>query len=468
MADINSLRQSFEQIRDERGTHANTATRIGNAFLSLLNYLDTDSGKYLRKDQADSTQYLLTLLAGAVIGESKQITLNPDGSITCGSIRVNGSAIFDELVFNHQNVLEGDTYFSDRGIIDTVTDLGDNRYHLKFRKLYDDDCVTFQKYDVLRSSTNNLDSDHTFKTSWYRVDSVNQDSNSIVVTLYDGEDVPGGTNYAPEPASNVVRWGNQTDEDRQQVFFISSVDGRFLFLQGVDKPITDDGNVSAFLGLPPDLDCLADLPLNKRQPYLYARGLIVQDLIKIDYQGQPEYTVRDRGEWSETETYIHGAAKDDDGNVTAYYTDRVWYGGCYWQCAVSSATVGKPPRYNNADWVCLVGASNMTIAIESSAGDFFRAGSSWATILTCTVMHSEMQLTEDEIGKANITWERISFDTDGDTAWNLKHKPPLCGLALTITSQDDVPQGWSGGKQLAFRCTVEIDDTVIAAQYSIA
>ena len=38
---------------------------------------------------------LLTLLMGCVIGESKQIRLNPDGSIVCGSIHVDGSAIFN-------------------------------------------------------------------------------------------------------------------------------------------------------------------------------------------------------------------------------------------------------------------------------------------------------------------------------------------------------------------------------------
>ena len=36
------LRQQFEVIRDERRKNANTAERIGNAFLSLLSYLDYD------------------------------------------------------------------------------------------------------------------------------------------------------------------------------------------------------------------------------------------------------------------------------------------------------------------------------------------------------------------------------------------------------------------------------------------
>lgn len=52
--DISSLKKSFEQIRDERSTHANTAMRIGNAFLSLLGYVaDGMSGKYLTAESDD-------------------------------------------------------------------------------------------------------------------------------------------------------------------------------------------------------------------------------------------------------------------------------------------------------------------------------------------------------------------------------------------------------------------------------
>lgn len=47
--------QFFETIRDERNTHANTAERIGNAFLSMLSYLS--ESPYLRKDQTDATQF---------------------------------------------------------------------------------------------------------------------------------------------------------------------------------------------------------------------------------------------------------------------------------------------------------------------------------------------------------------------------------------------------------------------------
>lgn len=459
------MEQWFKGIRDERITHANTATRIGQAFLMLLHYILDPDTPFLRKDREDSTEFLLRLLGGAVVGESGQIRLNPDGSITCGSINVEGSAIFRELVFNHQNVLEGDTYFTDKGIIETVEYLGGGQFRFLMRKEYENDIVSFHAYDVLRCSMNNLDTARTYKTSWMRVDSVDIAANTMDVTLYDGEDVPGGINYEPEAAARVVRWGNQADKERQQVFFISSEDGRFLFLQGVTKPIIDDTNCSAFIGLPPDLDFLKDLPINKRQPYVYARGLIVQDLIRVDYKGNPEYIARDRGTWNPDTQYIHGY----DEEAQAYYTDRVWWGGCFWQAAVERPTTGKEPRFNNADWVCLIGGANMSMEIVSTKGDSFPANRPWRTTLIAEVYNAEMQLTEQEIGKENITWQRISGDADGDIAWNIIHAAGTTGLHLDINSQTDISGNWEQGTSVGFQCDIYFPEKeqTLSAQYSI-
>lgn len=447
---MQQLRQMFEGIRDERRVYSNTATRIGNAFLALLSYLAADAA-YLRKDREDSTNYLLRLLAGAVIGEGK-IHLNPDGSITCGRLHVEGSAIFDELVFNRQEVTAGDQIFTDRGIIETVEHIDINAYRLWMRKEHDNDVVTFHEHDVLRAVYNNLLKDGSYSTSWFRAYHATEDY--VDVILYDGEDVPGGVNYPPLPAGRVARWGNAIDEDRQQCFFLSSLDGRFMFLQGVTKPILDDNNVAAFIGVPPEMECLKDLPINKRQPYIYARGLIVQDIIRVDYHGNPIYEVRDMGVWDSAVQYIHGYDPVEQMHVT----HMVWYGGCGWQCAVDKATVGTPPRWNNADWICVVGVGDYTCWLESSEGDFFPAGAHWTTQLQGHLLHGEQELTEAEIGVMNITWTRISDDTTGDAVWNLAHKPGTCGLTVNIDSMVDVPAAFRGGFKLAFKIEIFLPD----------
>lgn len=451
------IRRTLEGIRDETGLYANTATRIGNAFLSLLNYLC--DAPFLRKDSEDSTAYLLTLLAGCVIGESRNITLNPDGSIHCGSITVDGSAIFSEMVFNHQNVLEGDTYFTDRGIIDSVEHTDLRQYKVTFRKMYDDERVTFHVNDILLGKVNNLDRAKTHKAIWLRIDSIDTDENSAICTLYDDDDVPGGINYAPVSSTRVIRWGNTVDTTRQSVWFVSSTEGRWLFLQGVDKPILEDSvngsNYAAFIGLPPDIqavhELLANKVLSKDQPAVYMKTLITENLIMVDHLGKPVYQARDCGLWDSSKTYIHGW----DSEAQGYYTDRVWHGGCFWQCSVGSTT--SEPRYGNADWTCLIGGQNMDITIESSKGNFFRVVRQWTTVLTAKVWNAEMVLTASDLSDCTITWTRESDDEDGDTAWNAA-KSSYHELTLNVSSKEDLPSLWVAGCKVGYRCTVKFPD----------
>lgn len=461
---VDNMRQWFEGIRDEYVTHANTATRIGTAFLMLLNYMADPDAPFLRKDQEDSTAFLLRLLNGAVVGNNR-IRLNPDGSINCERINVTGSAIFNELVINHQNVLEGDTYFSDKGIIERVTYVGSNQYVLLMRKEYENDIVTFHAYDVLRCSMNRLDRARTWKTSWMRVDSVDTTANTMTVTLYDNEDVPGGLNFVPEQAARVVRWGNQIDPARQQTWFVSSTDGRFVFLQGVTQPILRDYNYAAFFGLPPDLAFLRDQPVDTQHPALFAKTLIAQNIITVDYEGNPEFKPRDRGFWQSTVQYIRGY----DAEAQGWYVDRVWWGGCLWQAAVDLPTVGREPRFNNADWVCLLGGSNMYIEIFSTAGDFFPAGKPWQTTLVAEVWNAEMRVEELEIGSQYISWQRISSDRQGDIAWNIQHATGEQGLRLDIDSTVDVPGTWEAGSQISFQIDISLPELpeVLSARYSI-
>jgi hypothetical protein len=58
------IRQFFEAIRDERGFYRNTATRIGTAFLMLLDYLASIDYPYLRKDVDDTAEGRITFLKG--------------------------------------------------------------------------------------------------------------------------------------------------------------------------------------------------------------------------------------------------------------------------------------------------------------------------------------------------------------------------------------------------------------------
>lgn len=460
------LRTRFETIRDENRTAANTAERIGNAFLAILPFL----GEFLRKDQPETVEYLMTLLNGAVIGNSSQITLNPDGSITCRKIHVNGSAVFDELVFNHQNVLEGDTYFTDRAIIDTVEWLDGNVVRLGLRKMFEADEFTFHVGDIVKWSKNDMLTKGSFDTGYGRVESVS--GQTMTVTIYDDEDCPGGSNCLPFASARMARHGHVSDPSRQYSFYVSATNGAFMFLQGVDKPVLEDtsagSNLSAWIGLPPDSYLTRDLinrgVINPNQPYIYSRGIITEDLIKVDYLGNPQYQSRDCGTWIAQRQYIHGY----DSLARGYFTDHVWWMGCLWKAAVASPTVGREPRLNNADWVCVIGVHNVNVDIISSEGDFFPVGSTFTTTLEASVFHAEQKWTQAQIGIANIRWERIWDNGAGDAAWNILHGAGRDGLNLNINSAVDIPGEWVAGSKVAFKCIVTMPDgESYSSNYSI-
>ena len=61
------LKQDFEQIRDERRKAANTAERIGNAFLSLLHFnTEVEDTRYLSREHDDTAHGIITFAKGLV------------------------------------------------------------------------------------------------------------------------------------------------------------------------------------------------------------------------------------------------------------------------------------------------------------------------------------------------------------------------------------------------------------------
>ena len=94
--DKNDLQTKFEGIRDERRLQANTAYRIGTAFLSLLHFASDEmhttieellkkiEGKYLSKVKDDEAAGLITFLRGLRVGAGYKFDEN--GNIIADSI----------------------------------------------------------------------------------------------------------------------------------------------------------------------------------------------------------------------------------------------------------------------------------------------------------------------------------------------------------------------------------------------
>ncbi len=82
--EIDDIRRSLEAIRDERVVHANTARRIGNAFLSLLDYATYVGEDKLSAVDDDTAHGLITFLKGIKI--SKLFAFDSNGNIIAHSV----------------------------------------------------------------------------------------------------------------------------------------------------------------------------------------------------------------------------------------------------------------------------------------------------------------------------------------------------------------------------------------------
>ena len=102
---IEQLRQSFELIRDERNLYANTATRIGNAFLSLLELFSNVSGLadqfkdiFLSSKENDIAEGIITFLNGLKVGKTGNYSIDGNGDAELHDINGNKVTVVEAVV----------------------------------------------------------------------------------------------------------------------------------------------------------------------------------------------------------------------------------------------------------------------------------------------------------------------------------------------------------------------------------
>lgn len=390
---------------------------------------------------AEFGDFVNSMIAGKGAG------IDERGNTQVESLEVRSYMKVMELIINRISAVESDFNFTESGTIDKVEELEPGTYLLTIRKRWDFDFTAFREHDVVYGSINTLLSDGSYFTSWFRVLSVDTSANTLTVATYPDNEVPAGKNFAPAPGMNISRRGNAVHEDRQSCWYISSFEGCIMYLEGVTKPILDESNYYLSLGKPKHLELFNGLPINYKHPYIFARGAIIQDLLRIDFQGNPVYDLLDVGLWNEKDTYIRGYS-DTYGK---YIQHQVWYKSCCWRCVTDIATVGLPPRWNNTQWVCVVGDSNFTLEITSTKGRFFRFGQEYTT-LGYILKHGEMDISVDAW---QVEWTRESDIPEEDLLWNVEHS--ASADIVEITPQD-MPSNWYEVKKVAFRCTVSIRD----------
>jgi hypothetical protein len=405
-------------------------------------------GLSLFKGGAQFGEFIKSLYAGKGAG------IDELGNAEFESVRVRSYFECMELIINRLSAIEGDQILTEADTIESVDDLGDNCYGLHLRSKWEGYFTAQYPNNVLKGIINTLATGSgVYYTSWMRVNSVNTANNYIEVTLYPDSEVPAGTNYPPCEMMKIARWGNQTDTKRQSCIYLSSTEGRIVRLTGVTKPIIDRTNYGATFGELPEFLRELDLPIAEGQDYLYARGIVVQDIIRIDYQGKPVSEIVDRGPWSATGDYYCEALNPNTGR---YEISDVWYNGCKYRCAKTGTTTA--PAWNNTDWAMVEGNPDFTVDFAET--DYLFDPDKFNLTLTIIARLYNMDITAD-ILDADVQWTRYSEDANGvervasDNAWALKHAG--AGKSIDLTVEDCDFNGYVP-KVLKFIATVTLRD----------
>lgn len=432
---------------------------IREMFLSRL--VDDVAKGNITFEQAIKVLGLASFGGGAEFGEfikslyeGKGAGIDANGNAEFESVRVRSYFECLELIVNRLSAIEGDQILTEADTIESVDDLGNNCYGLHLRSKWDGYFTAQRENNVLKGIINTLAAGSgLYYTCWMRVNSVNTANNYIEVTAYPDEDTPAGTNYPPCADMKIARWGNQTDTTRQSCIYLSSTEGRIVRLTGVTKPIIDPENYGATFGTLPEFLRDMDLPIVDGQDYVYARGLIVQDIIRIDYKGKPISEVIDRGPWAAGAAYYCEALNPETG---IYEISDVWYMGCKWRCAKTGTTTA--PAWNNTDWAMVEG--NPQFTVEFADTDYIFDPDRFSLTLTIIARLYNMDITGD-ILPADVKWTRYSEDANGvprtasDNAWALKRAG--AGKSISLTIEDCDLNGYMP-RTLKFIATVTLRD----------
>lgn len=458
---LNSLRyevarQSEQYVYDVIRSFDDKTPSDKNVF-SALKSLKT----LLRKDQPDGTSFLLkfgdfidSIIAGKGAG------IYPDGRGQFEKLEVRSAMIVKELIYNRWFAQEGNVTYSEAGTIERIELLEDGTYDLYLRRRWDNDITAFKAQDVNYGSVNNLNSTGEYYDSWFRVLSVMQAENKINVVLYPDEEVPGGKNYPPASGMVITRRGNAVDEERQGFWYISSYEGCICMLDGVTKPILEESNYSIIIGKLKRLELFDNLPINYRHSYVYCRGIAIQDLMRINYQGVVVVQLNDRGFWS-----LEVAQSDNPYTAGKETVDTVWHYGCRWKCLVTGTT--DEPRYASTGWAMIEGNPAFSIDIESENGWAFDATQLQEGVVFTTLSVTGQLYNRDvteHILDTDVSWTRDTGNVSEDNAWAIKRAD--AGKTLTLTV-DDLGIGFTRKGVCSFKATALLRDgqqTEIAEQ----
>ena len=289
-------------------------------------------------------------VSGLIAGRGAIIDEN--GNTEVQSLTVRGFLKATEYMLNRIQITEGVQWLTEGGVIEKVAETasqgGQKRYNITFRARFEGDIqAPFKEGDILRGQIAKLQGGAGIETSWLRVEGVN--GRKVEVSLYSNQQVPEERNTAPTEQMRVARWGNTIDNTRQSHIVLDPERGQIVRRTNIKAPIIEPQLSDGFsLGtLPSWLKKILGGAVDDKSDYLFARGIITQDIIRYTPEGKPLAERVDRGVWTAEQSYYHEGKNATTG---IYEISRVWLDGTLYELAPGGDGRTQPSA-KNPNWI---------------------------------------------------------------------------------------------------------------------
>lgn len=356
---INDKQISDVARQGDEGDFLQSDESVPTTKLLTGKYLDLLRQYLINKDREDSTKFLLTMMAGIVVGEkgfAEGLTgfgakIDKKGYGEMRGLRLWEFLEVPELRYNRVEIFLGIKWrVPGAGIILSCTPDTDSEGNQlttgtctlkleegEFGAVSKDDIALgiFHFGDERDAAEDSDDSKGNFKfsgfaTTYFRVTEVSGDNNETFRYALR----PGYTIH-PQPQMNFSCYGNFTDEARQSSAYETRTYTRLLWKQN-DWEFTV-GNIAMQYG---DLTNLNIFGLNMSGYSMYLNSVYFTGTInQVRPDGTPVLVANDRGQW-------------ESGTKYEFY-DRVSHDGILWLCVAEDGTDTEPSK-ENADWLLQV------------------------------------------------------------------------------------------------------------------
>lgn len=298
---------------------------------------------FLRKDVADSTKYLLSLLGGTVIKKYAKFGdfvtgvdggfINEKGDIEMGSGVFRKRLFVPEIAYNRTTYFKGRMVNSPGGgcTVLSYVDNGDGTYTITpdltdadgLSQFVDDILTT---YFVTKNSEGKLNG---FEEMKFRVTAADYTAKKFTVIPR-----PGHSDWKPAEQMVLAQTGNFTDPERQTYILIDSVNGNncITFFDNANTWDPEPAQMKSWFGKKKGMTVAG---INADNYSAVLQNIIMTGLIfQVDeITGQTVRVPLDKGEWV--------------AGKYAYY-DRVSHNGALWLCVDDNGTTTEPSEGNPA------------------------------------------------------------------------------------------------------------------------